>query len=67
MVTGIRDLTYEERRSIAYFHQEKGDVTRWAEWQDVQLILQEHHPELLKALRDVEIAEKTLDAIIRTL
>ena len=61
------DLTDEDRVMLRYFQREKGDMTRWVGWERVQPILQERYPELLKAQHDLEVAEKTLDAIVRGL
>jgi len=61
----VRDLTDEERSSLRYFHEEKGDVTRWTTWPELQPVLAAHHPELLKALQDLRAAEKILDLVVR--
>ena len=61
-----RKLTEEERRLIRYFYQEKGDITRWIASSDpeIQSIIEYWHPELMKAIRDVQIAERILGAVV---
>ena len=60
----VRDLTDEERLSLRFLHKERGDLARYAGWQNLQPILARHHPELLKAYSDVIIAQRILDALV---
>jgi hypothetical protein len=62
--TEFEELTEEDYRMVMYFYLEKGDVTRWCSWEDKQDLFKEKHPELLHAFKQVEIAEKTLNAVI---
>lgn len=63
----MRKLTEHERSMIIYFHKERGDLTRWTEWRNVQPILERWHPELLKAIKDRDVAEKILDHVVDAL
>lgn len=39
-------LTAEDLRSIDYFLSEKGDITRWASWDDRRSVIEAAMPEL---------------------
>jgi len=60
-------LTEEDRSMIAYFLTEKYDVTRWGQWEEKRPLVEKELPELIDALLRLEIAEKTLLAIVQTL
>jgi len=64
---GIKPLSGEDMQSLRYFYEEKGDMTRWTGWDDALPALKEYHPELLEAMRQLDIAERTLTAILRAL
>ena len=60
-------LTQEDRAMIAYFITEKGDVTRWCEWDEKKAQVEKEMPELIEALKRLDIAERTLSAIVKTI
>lgn len=60
-------LTQEELDMINHFHFDKGDITRWIGWEDTLPRVEVHHPHLLKAMKDVEIAERILNSVVRDL
>ena len=60
-------LTEEQVSIIQYFWAKKGDLTVWTGWDECQDILEHHHPEVLAAVRALEIAEKTLDTLVSSL
>lgn len=57
-------LTHRDLSMIEYFHKMKGDITRWAQWEEKKPLIKEEYPELIDALERVEIAEKTLNKIV---
>ncbi len=57
-------ITNEDRRMISYFINHKGDITRWTGWENKKAQVQEEYPELIAALNAVEVAERTLEAIV---
>lgn len=59
--------TSEEIGALKYFWQEKGDVTRYVGWKQLQPKLAEHHPEVLAALSNLKVAYKTVSAVISVL
>lgn len=62
-----KQLTDEDMNSIVYFHREKGDVTRWCEWNEKKHLLQKENPALWHAFQQLEIAQQTLDALLKAL
>lgn len=63
----LEPLTWEELDMINHFHFNKGDITQWKRWEDVLPRVEAHHPELLKAMKDVEIATRILNSVVRSL
>jgi len=49
---------------ICYFLKEKGDITRWGEWEERKADIEKEYPELIDALNRLIIAERTLKAIV---
>lgn len=61
----MTDLTVHDIEEVKYFIEEKGsDVSRWCDWEKKQHLFAEHYPELLHALLQISIAEKTLQAVL---
>ena len=60
-------LTEEDRGMIEYFITEKGDITRWCDWEKKKAAIEEELPELIAALKQLDIAERTLNAIMKSL
>jgi hypothetical protein len=52
---------------IRYFHEEKGDISRWSKWEEKLPIIHKQYPELIEAIRSKMIASTTLDIIVRNL
>lgn len=57
-------VTDEDRRMVHYFIKEKDDITRWCDWEARKGIIEAEYPELIAALRNLETAQRTLDAIV---
>lgn len=60
-------LTAGDYRMIHYFIEEKGDITRWRSWPEKQAAVEREHPELIKALADLSVAESILKAVLKNL
>ena len=52
---------------IQYFHNDKGDLTRWGGWDEKLPLFQKHYPALVKAHRDLVAAQQVLDMIVNAL
>ena len=52
---------------LSYFWEEKGDIERWASFEEAKPILQEKAPEVLKAWEDYKIAIKMVTLTISNL
>lgn len=59
-------LTDEDFRNIQYFHQYKGDITRWCDWEKRHL-LKKQKPALYNAFLQLEIAQETLNELVKAL
>lgn len=57
-------VTEEDRLMVDYFIREKGDITRWSAWEQRKPVIAAEYPELIAALKQVTIAERTLDAVV---
>lgn len=60
-------LTEEDISSAAYFIKEKGDITRWSNWEEKKPLFMRQHPGLIAALSRVEFAERELSQIINAM
>lgn len=57
-------ITEEDRRMVKYFLEEKGDVTRWCDWEEKKEALFTLYPELHTALFNLDVAERTLKHVV---
>jgi len=60
-------LTDEQKDMLRYFWEEKGDITRYCEFEELKPIIQEEYPELLKAWYDYQASIKIMDAVCKSL
>jgi len=60
-------LTYEQIGSIKYFILEKGDIERWTGWDETKPLVEAEFPELIHALTQLTIAERTLLAVTNSM
>lgn len=57
-------VTQSDIHSIEYFFNTKGDVTCWASWEERKPAIEAELPELVRAIENLTIAEKTLSRIV---
>lgn len=60
-------LTRSDYDMLRYFHEEKGDMTRWVFWKEKFPLIQKLHPEIIDAMRRLESAQITLDKLVTCL
>lgn len=60
-------ITQEDLNAIKYFHTEKGDVTRWCDWDKKKAFFKEQYPVQATALENLITAQQTADYLIRNL
>lgn len=60
-------LSAEDARSLAYFHEEKGDMSCLVSWGQLKPILKRDYPEVLAAREQVRVAQRTLDAVVKAM
>ena len=63
--TGDTYLALRHWMPKEYFLEEKGDITRWSRWEDRMPIIQKEYPELIQAMLNVKLAERTLTAVLQ--
>lgn len=63
----LQKLTSEDKSSIQYFWEEKGDLTRWTGWKEKLDIIKSEYPELVRAVENLTIAERTISAIVKVI
>lgn len=56
-------ITDEDVRSIKYYITQGGDIENWSGWEDKKKEISKKYPELIQALKNVQIAEYTLRAV----
>lgn len=52
---------------LKYFYEEKGDMTRYCDYEECLPALEAYHPEVLHALQQLVIAERTLTTLVEAL
>jgi len=57
----------EHLAMLKYFWNEKGDIERYCDFEEIIPLLQIHHPELLKVWYDYKANIKLLDIVINNL
>lgn len=60
-------VTEEDVNMVTYFILERGDITRWSSWEKRKAEIAEEYPELIAALYTVDIAERTLKAVVNNM
>ncbi|MHA1676473.1 MAG: hypothetical protein ACTSU6_04775 [Candidatus Njordarchaeales archaeon] len=53
--------------SLQYFYEDKGDVTRWGDWEEQKLLIAVKHPEIIIALSNLDGYQRAADLIIKTI
>ena len=61
----MKKITEDDIRMVKYFWDEKGDVKRWAEWNEHLADFEKEFPELVKVVQDYDMAKKILNAVIK--
>lgn len=61
------ELTESDLEMVRYFLEEKGDVTRWIRWEEKKPLFAKHFPELIAALDALNVAERTLRAVVKAM
>ncbi|MCK5563720.1 MAG: hypothetical protein KAJ07_00600 [Planctomycetes bacterium] len=57
-------LTEDDLGMFWYFYVDKGDITRWCDWEKKKPLFEKQYPELIRALNNIEIEEKYVGLII---
>lgn len=60
-------MNEDDVNMITYFWQEKHDVTRWSSWEERKEAIRKSRPELVAAVENLTIAQRTLSALVRDL
>ncbi len=60
-------LSSTDYAMIRYFILVKGDITRWVYWNEKKALVQKLHPELIVALEQKIVADRTIKAIVESL
>jgi hypothetical protein len=58
-------MTEEDLNMLDYFWFQKEDIERWSSWKERRGIIQQSHPEIVKAWDDYQTARRILSAIIK--
>lgn len=61
----LDSMTQDDLNMIAYFILERGDITRWSQWEERKPVIVKEFPELLAALDALTVAEQTVRSIVQ--
>lgn len=56
-------LTNDDIGSLKYFHKYK-DITSWAGFEENKHLVEQQFPEVIHAMKQLEIAQRTLDKLV---
>ncbi len=59
-------LTSTDIETMAYFILERGDVTRWSQWEQKRDLVAAQFPMIIRALQEIKYQEAVLRAAIDT-
>lgn len=62
-----RSVTAEDLLMIRYFWEEKGDLTSYCSWEEIQVDLAKRYPAIYDAWARYRSAVKTLDVLVGAL
>ena len=60
-------LTDTQISDLKYFWEEKGDLERYCDFEELKPLIQEQYPELLKAWYDYKASITIMDAVIKNI
>lgn len=60
-------ITEEQKNMLLYFWEEKGDIERYCDFENVLPELQKQYPEVLKAWNDYKISKRTLTSVLKSI
>lgn len=63
----MSEVTNTDLVMVRYFIAEKGDVTRWIDWEARKSAIRAKYPHLVDAIDRLDSANRTLKAIVDTL
>ena len=63
----LDSVTEDDLNMIAYFILERGNITRWSQWEERKPVIAKEFPELLAALDALTVAERTVRAIVQNM
>lgn len=58
------EITEEDRQMVLYFIQEKGDITRWSDWESRRGVIFRAYPALKTALDYLAVSETMMDNVL---
>jgi len=59
-------MTENDKTMIDYFFNDLGDIERWSSWEDRKGDIAAEYPELIAALDNLTVAERTLRAVVKS-
>ena len=63
----MSEVTNTDLVMVRYFIAEKGDVTRWIDWEERKAAIRAEYPHIIDAIERLDSAKRTLQAIVDTL
>jgi hypothetical protein len=57
-------LTNHDLWQLRWFWEDKGDVTRYCRWDEIEAEVERTHPEITQAYRNLIAARRTLSAVL---
>lgn len=67
MIEKAYELTDEDKRNIAYFWLERGNLERWVGWERAKPSIARQFPEILQAWENYKASNRMLDVVVKYL
>jgi hypothetical protein len=66
-MTDYTKLSRDDLLAIQYFWKVKGDLTRWAKWEEMQPALERELPDLMHAYRQMKFYGRVVNDLVNRL
>ena len=60
----MKKLKYDDWQNMDYFHNDRGDLERWCDWESRKEEIRKINPDLVKAFEEMKYWERQFNSIL---